>query len=224
MNDEACLRMKELALQEFQGWADNYDRSILQKMLFIPSYRIMLERVTDRVAPESGRYSLLDIGCGTGGFSELLHHCPIDVHSIGLDMAFNMVNLASQKAVDRSFEESAAFLCGDSEHLPFPDDSFDFVTCANSFHHYPRQAEVISEFHRVLKDGGWLFVIDGDRDHPVGYVVFDIFVEYIEKQVHHCSKREMRTMFSESGFQRLDQTSQRIFPPILCTGGVAVKN
>ena len=58
---------------------------------------------------------------------------------------------------------------GDSERLPFATGSFDFVTCTNSFHHYPRQNRAVVEMHRVLRPGGRLLIIDGYRDaHGVG--------------------------------------------------------
>ena len=55
---------------------------------------------------------------------------------------------------------------GDSERLPFESGSFDIVTCANSFHHYPRQDRAVAEMRRVLRPGGRLMIIDGYRDGP----------------------------------------------------------
>ncbi len=59
---------------------------------------------------------------------------------------------------------------GDSERLPFASGSFDIVTCANSFHHYPRQDRAVAEMRRVLRPGGRLMIIDGYRDGAMGLV------------------------------------------------------
>ena len=58
---------------------------------------------------------------------------------------------------------------GDSERLPFATGTFDVVTCANSFHHYPHQDRAVAEMHRVLQPGGRLMLIDGYRDAPWGW-------------------------------------------------------
>ena len=81
---------------------------------------------------------------------------------------------------------------GDSERLPFAEGSFDFVTCANSFHHYPHQDRAVAEMHRVLKPGGRLMIVDGYRDAPWGWFIYDVCVAGIENAVHHASSRRMR--------------------------------
>ena len=40
--------------------------------------------------------------------------------------------------------------------MPYEDDSFDYVTCASSFHHHPNPFQSIKEMVRVLKLGGKL--------------------------------------------------------------------
>ena len=52
---------------------------------------------------------------------------------------------------------------GDSERLPFESGAFDIVTCANSFHHYPRQDRAVAEMRRVLRAGR---AIDDHRRLP----------------------------------------------------------
>ncbi|GAH78635.1 unnamed protein product, partial [marine sediment metagenome] len=48
---------------------------------------------------------------------------------------------------------------GDLHKLPFENASFDAIYCRHTFEHvlYPHQA--LSEFHRVLKTGGVIFII-----------------------------------------------------------------
>ncbi|HXG41758.1 MAG TPA: class I SAM-dependent methyltransferase, partial [Dehalococcoidia bacterium] len=47
-------------------------------------------------------------------------------------------------------------LDGLSSDLPFPDETFDLVTCGRPFHHFPRPLEVLVELWRVCRPGGWL--------------------------------------------------------------------
>ena len=108
---------------------------------------------------------------------------------------------------------------GDAEHLPFEPGSFDMVTCSNSFHHYPHQGRALAEMRRVLKDDGELVIVDGHRDDPLGYLIFDVFVDAIEKHVSHCSRRNLIRLFKEVGFRKVSQQMSGLFPPILTTVG-----
>jgi ubiquinone/menaquinone biosynthesis C-methylase UbiE len=49
---------------------------------------------------------------------------------------------------------------GDSEVLPWSDDSFGVVTCNLSFHHYEHPEIVLKEMHRVLRSGGRVVICD----------------------------------------------------------------
>lgn len=63
---------------------------------------------------------------------ELLHQKYPDKHYIGLDLTPEMIKVAQAKKLSNT-----EFIVGDSENLPFAEDSFDAVICSNSFHHYP---------------------------------------------------------------------------------------
>jgi len=47
---------------------------------------------------------------------------------------------------------------GDGEHLPFEDESMDFVYSFGVLHHFPDTKRAVSEIFRVLKPGGKCFV------------------------------------------------------------------
>ena len=49
---------------------------------------------------------------------------------------------------------------GSSERLPYADESFDVVTCSQSFHHYPHPEKAMAEAFRVLKAGGLYILSD----------------------------------------------------------------
>jgi SAM-dependent methyltransferase len=107
--------------------------------------------------------------------------------------------------------------------LPFATDTFDFVTCANSFHHYPHQDLAIAEMHRVLRPGGRLLVIDGYRDGPWGWFIYDVCVAGVEGAVHHASARRFRELFSQAGLQAIAQRVFRGPAPFLLTEAVAAE-
>lgn len=212
---------KQAARAEFERWAHTYDRSILQWLLFRPTFEHMLEEVA-RFRLESDaadrRLDVLDIGCGTGNWAAMLFATQIAGRVTGLDYSPEMCRRANAKAQSVG-ESGLTFINGDSEHLPFADASFDLLTCSHSFHHYPHQRAVVREMHRVLRPGGRLILVDGFRDNIVGWFVFDVFVTRAEGAVYHVPWSEMRGLFVDAGFADIRQRKFNIWAPALMTIG-----
>jgi ubiquinone/menaquinone biosynthesis C-methylase UbiE len=49
---------------------------------------------------------------------------------------------------------------GEAASLPWPEASFDLVTCVDSFHHYPDAMAVLTGMARVCRPGGILLIAD----------------------------------------------------------------
>src|SRR3990167_4252973 len=49
-------------------------------------------------------------------------------------------------------------ICADAYHLPFLNNSFEFVFCYQTLHHFPDPSPIIGEIYRVLAPGGHFFV------------------------------------------------------------------
>jgi len=95
--------------------------------------------------------NLLDIGCGSGIFSDFVRSKGISV--TGIDACENLINLAKKRNSD------AKFLVGDMEDLPFDNDSFDVVCGFNSFQYAGDIKNALTEAKRVLKDNGKIVVM-----------------------------------------------------------------
>ena len=187
---------KKLAKATFEAWAGTYDHSLMNHFLFRPSYYTFLEELARWQADREGSFDILDVGCGTGTFAAMLSGSNLRTGCIvGLDYVMEMCRRAQDKAMSLARDQRVRFLYGDSEHLPFDDGSFDIVTCANSFHHYPHQQDVVHEMNRLLKPGGRLMLIDGFRDNIVGWVVFDVIIARVEEHVFHAPWSTIRKYF-----------------------------
>jgi ubiquinone/menaquinone biosynthesis C-methylase UbiE len=204
--------MTQHAHKEFSEWACSYDRCWLNPILFEPAHAMLLKELGRLPQGRS-----LDVGCGTGELAARLSRQ--GWRAVALDLCEGMLRHAKRKANGNGGIRLAA---GDSQHLPFADSSFDVVTCANSFHHYPDQAAVVCEMRRVLRPGGRLFIIDGWTDCALGRVVYDLIVTHLveNKRVWHRNARDMAMILASAGFSQIRQKWRHGFLPLLMTAGV----
>ncbi|KLI14617.1 class I SAM-dependent methyltransferase [Brachyspira hyodysenteriae] len=98
---------------------------------------------------------LLDIGCGTGYLINMLKKYKATAEFYGLDLSEEMINISKSKNI-----KDAEFILGSANKLPFNDNTFDIVTCIQSFHHYPYPDEAMKEVYRVLIKGGIYILSD----------------------------------------------------------------
>ena len=208
---------KRQATHEFTRWSENYDRCILQWLLFEPSHRAILKRVGPRFGDRPLR--ILDVGCGTGVFASRIRQYLPKAKVWGVDLVAGMLEKGRERW--RKHRGHVTPVQGDSERLPFAGGSFDVVTCANSFHHYPHQDRAIAEMHRVLRPGGRLLLVDGYRDRPWGWFIYDVCVAGVEGAVHHASARRVRELLARAGFGEVSQKVHRGFAPFLLTEAAA---
>jgi ubiquinone/menaquinone biosynthesis C-methylase UbiE len=204
------------AKREFDSWSKSYDNDPLQVIFFRPAHRMLL------AALRPGENNILDIGCGTGAFAARLLEARPQATVCGLDLSEGMLTQCS-----KHLQESKGRLKlvrGDSQRLPFTDNSFDAITCSHSFHHYPRQDLVVGEMHRVLRPGGRLFIIDGDRDRIWGRLVYDVVVVMMEGAVKHLSRAGFRNLYDQAGFVDVHQQRKRGLLPFMMTVGEARKS
>lgn len=208
---------KSLAAEEFTRWSESYDRCILQWLLFGPSHRALVRRI--RAVAGDRPVRVLDVGCGTGVFAGRIREALPGATVWGVDLVAGML----QKGAPRWRHHAGHVqpVQGDSERLPFADGTFDFITCANSFHHYPDQQRAVIEMHRVLRPGGRLMLIDGYRDAPWGWFIYDVCVASREGDVHHASARRFRDLFTQAGLRAIAQKVYRGPAPFLLTEAVA---
>ena len=102
-----------------------------------PKLRFIVDHLP---SPQTGRFSLLDVGAGNGFFS-LTFQAAFDVTA--MDFSQNMLDM-NPLPEDHKVQ-------GDAEHLPFEDDSFDVVFCGNLLHHLVEPVIAVREMARVAR-------------------------------------------------------------------------
>jgi len=145
-------------VDRFNRWASTYDRHWMQRIIFDPIQRTVLQLAAEEVGLPG---AILDVGCGTGRLLKSARTRFPGAKLVGIDAAIEMVKYAQSSAPDGTIQ----FQQATAEELPFPNASFDLVFSTMTFHHWHNQKRGLAEVARVLTPGGrWLlaeFVASG---------------------------------------------------------------
>jgi len=102
--------------------------------------------------------NLLDVACGGGHTA--LYFAPLVRSVVASDLTMQMLKKAQEFISEEGGVENVTFREADAEDLPFPAGAFTLLTCRIAPHHFPDVPRALREFHRVLRRGGRLVVID----------------------------------------------------------------
>ncbi|MBG9769838.1 class I SAM-dependent methyltransferase [Bacillus vallismortis] len=149
---------------------------------------------------------VLDIGAGAGhtalAFSPYVQEC------VGIDATKEMVEVASSFAQEKG-AGNVLFQQGTAESLPFPDESFDIITCRYAAHHFSDIRKAVSEVARVLKKDGRFLLVDHYAPEDL---VLDEFVNHLNRlrdpsHVRESSLSEWQSMFTahQLGYQEVQK-------------------
>ncbi|MEM7186976.1 MAG: ubiquinone/menaquinone biosynthesis methyltransferase, partial [Bacteroidota bacterium] len=79
---------------------------------------------------------------------------------VGLDLSEGMLSVARKKASDQERTQKVLFVKGDSEALPFENDSFDAITVSFGIRNFENLEQGLSEIKRVLAPGGRFVILE----------------------------------------------------------------
>jgi cyclopropane fatty-acyl-phospholipid synthase-like methyltransferase len=104
--------------------------------------------------------TLLDVACGAGG-PALRVAATTRCSVVGIDVHEQAIATANSLAAERGLAARAEFRSTDATGpLPFPDASFDALTCIDAINHFAGRPRVLAEWTRLLKPGGRLLFTD----------------------------------------------------------------
>ncbi|KLI59085.1 class I SAM-dependent methyltransferase [Brachyspira hyodysenteriae] len=143
---------EKLSKEHFNKQASIYDE---KDTIYYSKYRKISCNYVSEYLKNIDYNKLLDIGCGTGYLINMLKKYKATAEFYGLDLSEEMINISKSKNI-----KDAEFILGSANKLPFNDNTFDIVTCIQSFHHYPYPDEAMKEVYRVLIKGGIYILSD----------------------------------------------------------------
>ena len=153
---ESSLSKKDQIAQMFDKISREYDR--LNRVI---SFGIDI-KWRNRVVALVGLHNpdtILDIATGTGDLAINLTKTNAK-KIVGLDISEGMLNVGREKIKLKELSHNIDMVVGDSENLPFDDESFDAITVAFGVRNFETLETGLSEILRVLKPGGVFVVLE----------------------------------------------------------------
>jgi SAM-dependent methyltransferase len=159
---------------------------------------------------------VLDVGAGEGALTAKLLQMGYEVESCDVNPVRFKLSPRLCKKVDLN------------ERLPYDSHSFDVVACVEVIEHLHDPWFVVSEFHRVLRDGGtlivttpnilsvasrFLYLLDGYYPFFSSRSLFsepsDLYSK-LDRHINSIGFPELRLILSESGLRVVDLAANRL--------------
>lgn len=102
---------------------------------------------------------ILDIATGTGDLAIMLNKTNAE-KIIGLDISEGMLAVGKEKVKQLKLDDKIELIVGDSENIPFEDNSFDAITVSYGVRNFENLNKGLQEIYRVLKPGGVFVVLE----------------------------------------------------------------
>ena len=148
--------MKDLIRSHWNTRASGYDKNV-RHVIFFRRDKTIWQRIFAEFLGED-RHKILDVGTGPGIVANLISGMGYDV--TGIDASERM--LAKARENSATLHNSVELVLADAENLPFSEASFDAVVNRYVLWSLPDPKKALSEWHRVLRPGGRLVVVDGN--------------------------------------------------------------
>jgi SAM-dependent methyltransferase len=134
----------------------------------------LFNAILDKINSPAGA-SLLDAGCGAGGFCVMAVQRRINVS--GIDASESLISIAKKRI------PGADFRVGELEQLPFHDKTFDFVTGINSFQFAEDIVQAFREAKRVTVNGGKITAVIWSKPEDCeATAIFSALAPYMPQQ------------------------------------------
>jgi demethylmenaquinone methyltransferase/2-methoxy-6-polyprenyl-1,4-benzoquinol methylase len=150
------LGKKEQVAQMFDNISENYDD--LNRVISLGIDVKWRKKVVEIVGKKNPK-QILDIATGTGDLVLMMASLNPD-RIVGLDISAGMLEVGKRKIEKAKLSNKIEMIVGDSEEIPFNENSFDAITVSFGVRNFANLDKGIKEIARVLKPAGVLVILE----------------------------------------------------------------
>ena len=172
---------KEQVAEMFNNIAPKYD--FLNQLLSLGIHKGWRRKTIQLIKSQQPKL-ILDIATGTGDFAiEAIKINPKKV--VGVDISEGMLKLGIEKVNKLGLQNKIELKLGDSENLPFEDNSFDAITVGFGVRNFENLQKGLKEIHRVLKRGSGFVVLEFSKPQKFPVKQIDIWINFHQFVAQH---------------------------------------
>ena len=186
---DSSLSKKQQVSEMFDNVSGNYD--LLNRILTF-GIDIKWRNKVVKIVGDKNPETILDIATGTGDFAIMLAKLnPKKI--IGLDLSKGMLDVGIKKVKEKNLDGLIEMVLGDSENLPFKDNSFDAVTVGFGVRNFENLDKGLQEILRVLKPKGVFVILETSQPEkfPVKQL-FNFYSKYIIPNIGKIFSKDKR--------------------------------
>lgn len=163
---------KEQVATMFNNIAPKYD--FLNQLLSMGIHKGWRRKAVS-LLKEVNPKNILDIATGTGDFAiEAMKLNPDKV--VGVDISEGMLKIGVEKINKLGLQNKIELKLGDSESLPFADNSFDAITVGFGVRNFENLEKGINDIYRVLNKNGMIAILEFSK--PTAFHIKQIYHFY----------------------------------------------
>ena len=153
---DSDLGKKEQVAQMFDNISENYDG--LNRVISL-GIDVSWRKKVVKLVGENNPKQILDIATGTGDLALMMASLDPD-KIVGLDISQGMLEVGKQKIAKENLNHKIEMVVGDSENIPFNDNTFDAITVSFGVRNFENLDKGLTEILRVLKPNGKFVVLE----------------------------------------------------------------
>lgn len=173
-------------------YQNGVSRNMLQRMWHSGKVKAVLDLID--IKPKN----ILDIGCASGWFLSQIAKHYTDAICSGIDVY--------KKAIDHGAKQykHLRLIYGDAHALPFNNNSFDLVVCAEVLEHVLKPEQVLDEIKRVLRKDGTA-IIEMDTGNYLFKLAWYWWTHvrhgvWKDSHIHAFNTKKLEQMIKKKGF------------------------
>lgn len=178
---------KEQVAEMFDNISEKYD--FLNHLLSMGIDKLWRKKAIKIIGKKQPK-TILDIATGTGDFAiEALKLNPAKI--VGVDISKGMLAKGKIKIKKLKAEDIITLEYGDSENLPFEDNSFDAITVGFGVRNFENLEKGLGEMLRVVKPNGTVAILEFSK--PKRFPVkqgFNFYSKYILPKIGNTVSKD----------------------------------